>query len=197
MLFAIDIDGTIASVRGTNAYALYVNAVLGLSVSTEWTLVGDSSIEEQLLQDPQLAAWANSEKRVAELQSVLKDGQYHPIVQQHALPIVGAIEGVNALSELGDIFYITNRKPSTAALTQNWLELHGFPHADRLYCCGEEKGFVSKLQYAASILLAEPEHGPLIFIDDRAAMLEKSLQPLIKLDRDLVSRLLPHTAILA
>src|SRR5712691_4675461 len=98
MLFAVDIDGTIASTQETDAYNVYLAAVLGLRLPDEWRSPHGRTadvLELDEVRDYQ----ASSEDAARRLAAVIADGQYSPLVQERAVPIPGAVSGMNALAE--------------------------------------------------------------------------------------------------
>src|SRR5215510_4692372 len=105
-IIAIDIDGTIASIIGSTGFAHYINAIFGLSISSEWRArASGESIEAQLMKEPEVADWATTPERAEELRAALKIGHYHPLVQEHALPMPGAHEAVTRLAQKYTICY--------------------------------------------------------------------------------------------
>ncbi len=52
MLFAVDLDGTIATIQGTDAYGEYIRSVLGIPIDPAWRhLPSDSSLMAALSRD--------------------------------------------------------------------------------------------------------------------------------------------------
>lgn len=193
MLFAIDIDGTVATPVGTDGYACYVNQRLGIEISPEWKMEYGSSFVDQLLSDSAVQAWIEHDGSLKPFTDVVFEGQYSAIVQERSLPITGAVEALSGLAENHRLIYITNRKNATREVTRNWLLTHGFPYADKLYCCGDEQGFVSKVRYAVSERQKDEQ---LIFIDDMARYYEPTFVRLLQDGRDYVLAFIHHIAVM-
>src|SRR6266568_6444783 len=155
MLFAVDIDNTVSTYRGTDALEAYVRSI-GIPLSPDWHMNDYPLLlsDDALLQDPLYAAWYKEQGEPKEyIKNVLYEGQYSPVFQERAVPIPGAAETLTRLREEGNqIVYITNRKNITWDVTSVWLAQYGFPCPEKLHCCGDEEGFVSKMRHACSCL---------------------------------------------
>ena len=132
MLFAIDIDGTIAThTEQRLVYLPYFNRVLGLGLQ-----------DQQLASFPDFFAfrkqvilpWMDSPEKQHRYQEAVALLQYDADRQQADIPLPGAVAGVKKLSQYGKIIYVTYRKPETEELTRRWLASYGFPSPERAYC---------------------------------------------------------------
>ncbi len=199
MLFAVDLDGTIATIQGTDAYGEYIRSVLGIPIDPAWRhLPSDSSLMAALSRDPAFASWIANEARDEQVHAILKAGQYSQQVQERSRPIAGAKEALSQLAREHDVLYITNRKNATHTLTCSWLKAHGFPNHEHLYCCGDDQGLISKIRYAVSALHSiYGEEGQLVFIDDQAPYFEHAFAALVKEDRPFVKRCIHRLAVIA
>lgn len=200
MLFAIDIDGTIATIAGTDAYGAYARRVLGIPVDRAWRhLPSDPSLTAALCRDASFAVWWQAHTDDHErVQALLADGQYSQEVQERSRPIPGAQEALAQLARHHYILYVTNRKSPTSDLTQSWLREYSFPSAENLCCCGEEQGFISKVRHAVTTLQTlDGENGQVIFIDDKAPYFEHTLAVLVKEDRPFVKSCIHRMAAIA
>lgn len=199
MFFAIDVDGTIATINGTDAYGHYVRNVLGIPIDRAWRhLPSDTSLISALCRDAEFAAWIAGEDHREQLQAILDDGQYSQEVQERSRPIEGAKEALSQLAHHHQILYVTNRKNTTCVLTRSWLKEHGFPSYENVYCCGDEQGFISKVRYAVTAFQSlYGEGGQLIFIDDKAPYLERAFAALAREDRPFVKYCIHRVAAIA
>jgi hypothetical protein len=162
VLFAIDIDGTIAG--ASSIFGAYFNQELRLGLSPE---------EEQKIR------WYDSLRKhsaVVEyrkknnerfLEVCIRYREYFPAMLAREV-LAGAVEGVTALAKWGDVQYITIRvsrdtevNEQIQAATRQWLRKYNFPNPDNVAFC---TSFQEKLQ-----LLAEQPLYPIILIDDRSS----------------------------
>ena len=163
MLFAVDIDGTIARHEpGEKSLIGYMNRELGLGISASrlaefrccsqtpnpelQTLMTHSeevrveheeySQQYTLKGSSEVQAWlAQSEQHQKRYAEVLYASQFDPDIQKAKVPIAGAIEAMHQIALLGKIIYVTLRKPYSEQLTREWLAWYGFPSPDQAYCC--------------------------------------------------------------
>ena len=200
MLFAVDIDGTIATISGTDAYGAYVRRALRIPIDHAWRhLSSDPSLLTALCRDASFATWWEAHPDHHErVQALLNEGQYSQEVQERSLPIAGAQEALSQLAQDHHILYVTNRKSTTLALTRSWLKAHGFPSSEHVCCCGEEQGFVSKVRYAVEALQTlDGEGGQIVFIDDKAPYFEHTFAVLVKEDLPFVQGCIHRIAAIA
>src|SRR5579859_7850670 len=134
MLFAIDIDGTIAGTDHGREYANYLNRVLGIGMSAE-RVAAFSSYREFALSAEVQAFGAISQENQNRYMEALELAQYDAEVQRASLPLPSAVEGVTALSTYGRVIYVTCRYASSRELSQEWLGQYGFPNPDRVFTC--------------------------------------------------------------
>jgi len=149
MLFAVDIDGTIAKHElGEKSLISYMNRELGLGLSEArlaefrccsqipnaelQTLMAHSqevrteyeaySQQYTLKGSSEVQAWlAQAEQHKKRFEEVLYASQFDPDIQKVKVPTPGAIQAVHQLALLGKIIYLTLRKPYSEQLTREWL----------------------------------------------------------------------------
>lgn len=132
MLFAIDIDGTIAThTEQRLSYLPYFNRTLGLGLSKEQLAAFPRFFT---FQERVIFPWMNTQERKILYKEASKQLQYDPDCQQAAIPIAGAVEGTQRLAEYGRVIYVTYRKPDTEQITRRWLANNGFPSPEGAYC---------------------------------------------------------------
>lgn len=173
MLFAIDIDGTIANDDRGRAYARYLNRELALGVSDE-TIERLKSYATFIQLEQVQAYAAESEEHKAHYRAAIRQAQHDPEVQQAAIPLPGAVEGVAALARYGEIIYVTCRKPESFDRTRDWLSSYRFAQPDRIYIC---KHYHFKYIYASQLAHVSE---PIVLIDDHAEDVVKFFQRLVK-----------------
>ena len=129
MLFAVDIDGTIAKGDGQLApYAQFLNQMAGFGLP-------DDFFADDMDKDVYSAAVKASgvTKEILEQARELK--QFDPTLQARCLPMPGAVEAMHQLTNVGKLIYITVRMPFSETLTRSWLARAGFPNSSECYCC--------------------------------------------------------------
>lgn len=62
-------------------------------------------------------------------------------------PYPGAKEVLDELTDDHEIFYISNRDPSAARATEDWLSLHEFPDAELIAMMDDKQPYLSECQY--------------------------------------------------
>jgi hypothetical protein len=156
MLFAVDIDGTIAKGDGKLApYAQFLNQTARFDLP-------DAFFVDDMDQDAYSAAVKASgvTKEILEQARELK--QFDPTTQERCVPIAGAVEAMHQLAGLGKLIYITVRMPFSETLTRSWLARSGFPNSQECYCC---VNFYYKIRRAYQ---EADDHEPIVLIDDLA-----------------------------
>lgn len=172
MFFAVDIDGVLA--RDTTGYATYMNRYFHLGI--EQSLIDSLTSYAQFIELEAVRSFVRgNESRATEFNSVAKDAQYAPLVQQMRVPINGAVEAVQHIAQFYSFRYVTCRKLSTLPVTQEWLDRYGFPTPENVSCY--EQGIHQKYLEAYHFAAADE---PLIFIDDLARVFMMSFAALIK-----------------
>src|SRR5436190_15474861 len=157
MLFAIDIDGTIAKGDAKLApYAQFLNQMVGFGLP-------DSFFADDMDQDAYSAAVKASgvTKEILEQARELK--QFDPTSQERSVPIPGAVEAMHQLADRGKLIYITVRMPFSEALTRSWLARTGFPNSQECHCCANLYYKIRRAYEVAN------EHEPIVLIDDLAS----------------------------
>src|SRR2546423_395885 len=99
MLFAVDIDHTIATYKGTDAFNAYIRA-RGIPLSSDWYKDQYPHLltPDALLRDPLYAAWYVDQGSPSDyIKQILHEGQYSPVLQERAVPIPGAVETLQRL----------------------------------------------------------------------------------------------------
>jgi hypothetical protein len=212
MLFAVDIDGTIAKHEaGEKALISYMNRELGLGISASrlaelrccsqvpnaelQTLMTYSqevraeyeaySQQYTFKGSTEVQAWlAQSELHKKRYDEVLYASQFDPDIQKVKVPMPGAIQAMHRLALLGKIIYLTLRKPYSEQLTREWLASYGFPSPDQAYCC---EHFEFKYLKAHHHL---QEGEPLTMIDDNIRSLIGRFPTLARIHTDVAHSLL-------
>ena len=173
MLFAIDIDGTIAGTDHGREYAHYLNRVLGIGLSAE-KVAAFASYREFALSAEIQAFGAVSQENQDRYMEALELAQHDAEVQRASLPLPGAVEGVKALSTYGRVIYVTCRYASSRELSQEWLGRYGFPSPERVFTC---ERFHHKYVEAQKNAAADE---PIVLIDDHAEDIVKTFRRLVK-----------------
>jgi hypothetical protein len=192
--FAIDIDQTIC---GSNAHAIYARFHADdLHLDIPPSTLNELPSYLAFLKLPQVAAFRldNEREWLASRQRAIAD----PDVLRSFLPIASAQTALTSLMHSGSLCYYTARIPETRTVTQEWLQLHGFPASEQVVCCASvEQKLFTLAQY-------HPQEEDIILIDDRGhthihhTLLQQRDHPLIQalLTRlTIVSFAADHTAL--
>jgi hypothetical protein len=107
MLFAIDIDGTIACDKQGKAFARYLNQTLSLGVP-DTTLHQLCCYREFFELNVVQAYIDKSQDHKQRYKTVFQLATNDPTIQQSLVPLEGALAGVEALSQHGKIVYVRN-----------------------------------------------------------------------------------------
>lgn len=190
MLFAIDIDGTIAYDKQGRAFARYLNQALSLGVP-DTTLRQLSCYHEFVELHAVQAYIGQSQDNKQRYKAVFQSAANDPAIQQSLVPLEGALAGVEALSLRGRIIYVTCRKPESVSLTQAWLARYGFPAPEQVYTC-EHYHF----KYVQAGQLADPSE-PIVLIDDHAEEVIKFFHRLVKEDYSIAKAIRKRLAVIA
>ena len=162
MLFAIDIDGTIAGISST--FGEYFNQELGLGLPPEE--VQKIRWFNSLRKHPAIVAYRKqNNERFLEVWEQYRE--YAPAMLAREV-LAGAVEGVTFLAKQGDVQYVTIRisqdqevNAQIQAATRQWLDKHNFPNPGSVIFCSN---FQEKLE-----LIAHQPLAPIILIDDRCS----------------------------
>ena len=173
MLFAIDIDGTIAGTDHGREYAHYLNRILGIGMSEE-RVTAFSSYREFALSAEVQAFGAVSQENQDRYMEALELAQHDTEVQRASLPLPSAVEGVTALSTYGRVIYVTCRYASSRELSQEWLAQYGFPNPEQVFTCERFHHKYVKAQKNAAT------DEPIVLIDDHAEDIVKTFRKLVK-----------------
>ena len=162
VLFAIDIDGTIAG--ASKIFGAYFNQELGLGLPPEE--VRKMRWYTSLRKHPAIIEYRR-EHNERYLEVCAKYREYAPAMFARD-PLEGAIEGVSLLAQWGDIRYVTIRisqdqevNEQIQATTCRWLHEYRFPNPTNVIFCSS---FQEKLE-----LVAEQPHEQVVLIDDRCS----------------------------
>lgn len=157
MLFAVDIDGTIARGDGQlSPYAQFLNQTAGFGLP-------DTFFADDMDKDAYAAAVKASgvTKEILEQARELK--QFDTTLQERCLPIPGAVEAMHQLANMGKLIYITVRMSFSETSTRSWLARIGFPNSTKCFCC-------SNLYYKIRRAYEEADtYEPIVLIDDLAS----------------------------
>jgi hypothetical protein len=129
MLYAIDIDSTIAIDRTGCARFLNKHLELGIDDST---LAGLAGYWEFLELAPVQEFRARAEEA---FQEALECSDNDLTVLTEMEPLPGAVSGVQRLAERGQVLYVTCRKKGNLEATRAWLAWAGFPEAGNVAAC--------------------------------------------------------------
>jgi len=190
MLFAIDIDGTIAQDEHGHAYARYLNQALALNISEEIIEHLPSYLSFIML--PEVQAYVqNNEEHKQKYVETIRVAQHDPDVQRSATPMHNSVEGVKMLAEYGQICYITCRKSESQAITQEWLAQNGFLQPERVFFCEHyHHKYIAAHEQTTS-------DEPIILIDDHAEEVLKFFKRLIKEQYKVAKSVYKRVAIVA
>lgn len=177
MLFAVDIDGTVAKGDGKLApYAQFLNQVVGFGLP-------DTFFTDDMDQDTYEAAVKASgvTKELLEQARALK--QYDPILQTRSVPIEGAVSAMHQLANIGKLIYVTVRMSFSEALTRSWLDRWEFPSSQECYCCANLYYKIRRAYEEAN------ENEPIILIDDLASRLASTMVLVQRVEPDMARSL--------
>jgi hypothetical protein len=191
MLFAVDIDGTIATwEKGQKTLIGYMNRELGLDLppSRLTSFTRYRAFEES----PEVQEWlAQSDERRTLYQQVHYQSQFEPEIQETSIPLPGAVASLYQLADLGRILYVTLRKPLSEQLTRTWLASYEFPSPSSVCCCEHYQH-----KYLAAYQQAE-EGEYVMLIDDNAPSLIARFKPFFDEYRDAANSLRKRLAVVA
>lgn len=184
MLFAIDIDGTIAT--SGNWFARWLATESGLSISEE-TLSG-ITYGVEFWQLPAVCALSQDQREFLREHA----HAHHKDLDRLAnhIPIPGAREALHFLvAEGARLMYTTCRPSDSQQLTREWLARYDFPCTEQVYTCDR---YHEKFIHAHS--QAEQDE-PVIVIDDQISKLVPAFRLLVKYERPLALKLILRIAL--
>src|SRR5215469_14451043 len=158
MLFAIDIDATIATDR--NGYARFLNDAFKLGI--EESKIEQIASYEDFHDLPAVQEYLQQPDQRTRYREVYDSLQYEPEMQKQLIPIEGAVEALKDITDLGKIIYVTCRQPGAETLTTEWLTHYNFPYPEQVTICPH---------YYYKYLVAYDQTKPrekIILIDDHA-----------------------------
>jgi hypothetical protein len=156
MLFAVNVDGTIAKGDGKLApHAQFLNQMAGLGLP-------DTFFADDMDKDTYTAAVKASGVTKEVLEQAREWKQFDPTLQERSVPIPGVVEAMHQLANVGKLIYVTVRMSFSETLTQSWLARSGFPNSSQCYCC---PNFYYKIRRAYE---EANDHEPIVLIDDLA-----------------------------
>ena len=174
MLFAIDIDNTIA--RDTKNAALRAYVLRALDMPTD----------EQALR-----AWMQNAENAARFRACCDASETVPEVMGALQPIAGALDGVKQLARIGTVVYVTCRVPTLHDLTFEWLTRYGFPTPENPRLCASYSE-----KYLRTYEVADSNE-PVILIDDRAEDVVRAFQFIARNHPDIAMKLIPRLSVVA
>ncbi|EFH80505.1 hypothetical protein [Ktedonobacter racemifer] len=163
MLFALDIDRTIAIDQ--NAYAIFINTLLNLSISQEVLMAVESYWAFCKLPEVEAYRFASPENE-ERFQAAFMQAKEALEVLALLHPLPGAAAGVQTLMRYGKVAYYTSRGFEMQDTTRAWLAQHDFPLGLEIVSC---KNFYVK--YMASYSNTKATNEPVVLIDDNASKL--------------------------
>ncbi len=166
MLFAIDIDNTIAG--GPDAYRLYIehhNNDLGLGLSPQ--LLDTLTNYQSFLKLPQVRVYRREHQDRFQASRASCRTSSNVILSLNMLP--DAVTGVQQLSMLGQIRYYTIRINQEA--TKQWLAIHKFPNPQDVVFCDNA---LHKLMRIHQLEIRKHEH--IALIDDKPSALIQAFE---------------------
>src|SRR5579885_1809010 len=187
MLFAIDIDATIATDR--NGYARYLNNKLKLGI--EESVIEQIKCYHDFHSLPAVQNYLQEPDQRDYYQAIYNRLQHEPEIQQNLDPLPNAVQALNTIAQWGNIIYITCRQPGAEALTREWLARAGFPSPEHVTICAH---------YHAKYLAAYEQAAPrekIILIDDHAEEMVKAFFIMAKNRLDIAVSLRRRLAVVA
>jgi uncharacterized HAD superfamily protein len=184
-VIAMDVDGTIAA--GGQWFVRLLASEFHLPIADEVLAALQYSAPFWAL--PEVRALSQEQRRA--MREVARTYQHDPEAQRNTVPLPGAVQALQALTQHGKIIYTTCRHMESQALTQEWLEQHGFPDPANVFCC---EHYPWKYKHAASIANKRQR---ILFFDDQADVLVKSFRPFGQMDGKTALSLVTRMAIIA
>lgn len=181
-MFAVDIDGTIAGGReGYSRYLQYLNQ--RIQVPAEEAALNKIARLRDLEQLPEVQAYLHDPGRQRKYTEALQAAEHDPELQRTCTPLPYAVESLTKLAQDEDIIYVTCRRKESRATTQAWLKQHGFPYAERVYCCERYHH-----KYIHACEAAGPSE-PIILVDDLLEMMITAFRYMIRIDFEAAKRI--------
>lgn len=188
MLFAIDIDGTIAQ-AGTG-YARYLNQALALDIPD--AIIDACTTYRDFAELPSVRLFRADPAQRERFKEVRDSLEHDSDMQRQLVPIAGAVDALNEMASDGArIVYVTCRKPEAERLTRAWLAEHGFPYADSATMCAHyHYKYLAIHEQAAA-------REPVVLIDDRGETMLRAFGRLARLHSDVAVSLVSRLAVVA
>lgn len=165
MLFAIDIDGTVAADQV--GYAQRLNSALKLEIPED--IINTCTSYHDFAELPSVQLYRRDPRQNARYREIYESLEHDPDIERQLVPMPGSVEALNEIaSDGGRIIYVTCRKPEAEALTREWLTQHKFPFAKTATICEH---------YHAKFLVAHnysQDHEQVILIDDKGETMLKA-----------------------
>jgi hypothetical protein len=187
MLFAIDVDATIATDR--NGYARHLNDDLKLGIDENVIRELKSYDDFHVL--PEVQTYLQQPDQKNRYWSIYESLQHEPEIQEQLIPITGAVEAINNLAHSGKIIYVTCRQPGAESITSKWLAQHKFPSSEQVTICPH---------YYYKYLVAYDQTEPrekIILIDDHAKEMIEAFFIMAKTHLDIATNLHRRLAVVA
>lgn len=174
MLYAIDIDGTLAKDFHNAARRAYVARVLSLPTD------GDA-----------LYTWLRSADNLQKYQKAYDGCACEPVIMRALSPIPGSVDALQVLANQGRVIYVTCRVPALYETTITWLASHGYPCPESVRLCTNYKD-----KYLHAHEAAAPDE-PILLIDDQAEQIVRAFQHVARSHPDIAMSLIPRLTMAA
>ena len=187
MLFAIDIDDTIAG--GSDAYKLYIehhNNDLGLGLSSQ--LLESLTDYQSFLKLPQVRAYRRGHEDRFQASRASCRTSSSVILSLNMLP--DAVTGVQYLSRFGQVRYYTIRVNQEA--TKQWLIVHQFPNSQNVVFCNSS---LHKLMSIHQLEIRKHEH--IALIDNKPSALIQAFEKLTITHPHVAGDIQQHVSLIA
>lgn len=160
VMFAVDIDQTIAGANAQQVYLSFYNQDLQLAIPDE--VIHQFHFGDSFLSIPQVRAFTLANP---EYKAIWNASHHRAIATAEVLeaftPFPDAVTGIQYLAQLGTVRYYSARPESTQEVTQRWLERYDFPASTEVVCCSS---IPAKLRIMAQ---HQPADEAIALIDDR------------------------------
>ena len=185
MLFAIDIDGTIAT--NGNYFARFLAQQAGLAIAENELARMVYGFE--FWQHPTVQTLTHEQRST--LRQLAKAHHKDPDHQRHRVPIPGAHDALADLAQHGKVIYTTCRQPESEQLTRQWLAQYDFPSAENVFICNHYHW-----KYIHAHTVAQPGE-MILLIDDLVEKMVPAFRTLAIQKRDMAINLAKRMAVVA
>lgn len=186
MLFAIDIDGTIAIDR--TGYAQRLNNVLNLGIPD--AIIDACNTYRDFAELPSVRAYRRDPEQNTRYKEIYESLEHDPDIERQLMPAPGSVDALNEIaSDGGRIVYVTCRKPEAETLTRDWLARHGFPYAETATMCEHYR-----FKYLAAHSHVQGRE-QVILIDDKGEIMLKAFRQLARFHSEIALSLIGRLSI--